>query len=235
MYPFDEMLPDEFYELARFIKEVDPKIRIYANSRGNDSGKEMARFAPYIDIWTLHDWTPGAKFGPTETRLREGKAEFWSYQCLKPAKSKPPLGYYRLQPWRAFARGDKGAGFWVYADPGKGAGNAWNDFETIDGKYSVIYGLPGKPADLELSGEVIVPSRRWEAWREGVEDYEYLVTLRKAVEEARSAGKWNEADEGQRVLEKSLREVLNAHTDPEPIYRIRGELTDAIIKLKAAK
>jgi len=235
MYPFDEMIPDEFYELAKFVKEeVDPKVRFFANSRGDKNGREMARIAPYIDVWCFRDFPYGAKFSPAEQRLRESGAEVWSYDCRSVAKGRPPYGYYRLQMWRAFARGDRGCGFWTYTDPGQGNGNAWDDFRGMDGMFGVVYGSEGKPDGLDLSGEAIVPSRRWEAWREGVEDYEYLVTLRDAISAARSAGKWDEADAARLVLDRVVKNVLENPLDESRIEPARSEITKTILELKRA-
>ncbi|MCH9002023.1 MAG: hypothetical protein IIC02_05560, partial [Planctomycetes bacterium] len=44
MYPLDESLGDEFLQLARFIKDVDPKIAIFANSIGNGDLARVDRF-----------------------------------------------------------------------------------------------------------------------------------------------------------------------------------------------
>jgi hypothetical protein len=232
MYPFDEMLPVEFYQIARFIKEFDPRIRIYANSRGDGRGVEMGRIAPYIDIWCFRDATYGARISPGEKRIREGGAEVWSYECARPAKGKPPHGYYRLQMWRAFARDDTGCGFWTYTDPGEGNGNAWDDFASAHGRYGVIYSPIGKPTGVDLSGEAIVPSRRWEAWREGVEDYEYLVTLREAIRSARDAEQQARADRAQAALDRAVREVLENPNDPDRAYQARQEITRQILSLR---
>jgi len=235
MYPFDEMLPDEFLAFARFIKEdVDPRIRFFANSRGDKNGKQMARLAPYIDVWCFRDIPYGARIAPTEQRVRRGASSIWSYDAARPAKGKPPQGYYRLQMWRAFARGDTGCGFWTYSDPGEGNGDAWDDFNSTHGKYGVIYGPIGKPPGVDLSGERIVPSRRWEAWREGVEDYEYLSLLRKAIIAARRAGDRGQAIKAQAVLDRALKRVLEHPGEPDRVYEARRDITAELLRLTRA-
>jgi len=231
MYPFDETLCDEFYQLAKFIKtEVDPRIRLFANSRGAPGGHEMSRIAPFIDIWCFRDLPYGATIGPEEQRIRRSSASVWSYDCARPAKGKPPYDYYRLQMWRAFARGDTGCGFWVYADPG--AADAWDDFATMHGRYGVVYGPQGGPAGLDYAGESLIPSRRWEAWREGVEDYEYLVALRDATSAARRSGDSGSADRAQKVLDEAVRGVLEHRSDPEAVYRARRAITQQMLRLQ---
>jgi hypothetical protein len=73
LYPYDESIADDYYELAKFIKEIDPKIRLYANSFGKGPG-EFERFRGLVDVWCLQDshcvrhpkWFEAIKsFGPT--------------------------------------------------------------------------------------------------------------------------------------------------------------------------
>jgi hypothetical protein len=236
MYPFDEMLPDEFYQLAKFVKEeVDPRIRFFANSRGDPGGREMERIAPYVDIWWFRDVPCSARLGAAEQRLRTSGAEIWSYDCRSTAKGRPPYGYYRLQMWRAFARGDRGCGFWTYTDPGPGNGDAWDDYRTMDGMFGVVYGQTGKPTDVELSDEHIITSRRWEAWREGVEDFEYLVTLRNEIEKARRAGRHSDAERADTTLMNAVKRVTENPGEVGEVYHARREITDQIIKLRNAE
>ena len=235
MYPFDEMIPAEFVDMAKFIKEVDPRIRIYANSRGDEEGTELTRIAPYIDVWCFRDLPVGGRMSESEKKIRKSGMPVWSYDVARPAKGKPPLGYYRMQMWRAFARGDQGCGFWVYADPGIESADAWDDLASPDGKYSIIYGLPGKPEGLDLSGESLVPSRRWEAWRDGVEDFEYLSRLRDGVQAARQQGRWTEADAAQALLSRVVREVLDSSENGIAVRSARREITASILSLESGK
>ena len=70
--------------------------------------------------------------------------------------------------WKAFDNGYTGIGFWNYADYQNGTNNK-ADVDSFDGananNYSVIYDGPG---------QTIVSSKRWEAFRLGIEDYELL-------------------------------------------------------------
>lgn len=232
MYPFDEDIGDEFFELARFIKdEVDPKIRLFANGRGDRNGREMTRIAPFIDIWCFRDLLPGTKLSDAEVALRRGGAEVWSYDCARQPRGRSAYDYYRLQMWRAFHRGDAGAGFWTYVDPREA--ESWDDFTSLHGRYGVIYGREGAPPDVDLGGEPIIPSRRWEAWREGVEDYEYLAQLRSAITAARHTGRTADADAAQRVLDAAVRDVLAERTEPSRVQDARRRITEQLVRLGA--
>ena len=70
--------------------------------------------------------------------------------------------------WKAFLRGYTGVGFWAYADIGDKDTTAWKELER---DFAVIYDGPDNS---------IISSRRWEAWRMGIEDYELLTMYAKA-------------------------------------------------------
>jgi hypothetical protein len=57
-----------------------------------------------------------------------------------------------------------GTGFWVYQDEGS---SGW--IKDKFGDYGVIYDGSKNP-DSNCFPEMIVPSKRWQQWREGVED-----------------------------------------------------------------
>ena len=88
------------------------------------------------------------------------------------SRSLSPYGFYRLMAWDAFIKDYKGIGFWDYADegPGKQLNLITDPMPDLDHDYSVIYDGPGKE---------IISSRRWEAFRLGIEDYSILKTYAK--------------------------------------------------------
>lgn len=92
----------------------------------------------------------------------QGK-EVWLYEPEGGGKAADPLGFYRLAAWRAFHRGASGVGFWSYADIGP-TGNEWNDRDGERPDFAVAY----------RAGDVLGSSKRWEAWRLGLEDYALL-------------------------------------------------------------
>lgn len=229
MYPFDEYIGDKFFDLARFInQEVDGRIRVYANSRGSADGSQMERVAPYVSVWGLPDKPLTHKQAPAEKRLRSN-AEVWTYAAAGPGKANPPYAYYRLQAWRAFARGDRGGGFWAYADQQKTV-RSWDDLYRKGGPYGAVYGTEGAPVDSP--DERIIPSRRWEAWRDGVEDYEYLVRLQSAIQQARDAGAASAADTAQQVLDANLSEVIEHPFSPDVVYGARQAISAQVLDLE---
>jgi len=241
LYPFDESLCDDFYQLAKLIKAVDPKVRIFANSFGKGP-KEFMPFGELIDIWCLQDshcegnpqWLEQIKdFGkqaPLENKDFLPTGQVWTYECLRPMKAQDPYWYYRLMPWRAFKRGQTGAGFWIYYyEPGFEAGAVpWDDTLRPEGFSGVVYGSQSSPVP-ELA-ENIVPSRRWEAWREGVEDYQYLYELQQAINKIRTEDP-AKANKLQETLDCQVNRVLNNHHDGKIVYEAREILSDTLLKL----
>jgi len=227
LHSFDESLCDEYFELAKLVKSVDPQIRLYANSFGKGPA-EFMRFRELIDIWCLQDSQCDRNPKWLETIKGFGR-KVWTYECLGPAKAKDPYSYYRLMPWRAFKRGQTGAGFWVYYDGlnYKNVAVPWNDTLKPRGYFGVVYGAQTSP--LGEPSENIVSSRRWEAWREGVEDYQYLYELQQAINETKTKAPQT-ARALQETLERQVNRVLNSPDDSDVVYDARRVLSDALLK-----
>ncbi len=190
LYPVDEPglregLVEHIIELSKLIREADPNVLIYADPVGGASMDELERMAPYIDIWCPH--RNGIVLEP-----QSGKLDFilsedettYTYECQDRAKNRSPLAYYRAQAWLAWARGLDGIGFWSYCtsryDPWYFSGQS---------EYLLIY-----------QGDGVVPSKRWEAVRDGVEDYTMLDLLRERADAADNAGRAAEAVAAARQL-----------------------------------
>jgi hypothetical protein len=226
LHAFDESLCDEYFEFAGFVKSIDPKIRLYANSFGKGP-KQFMRFRELIDIWCLQD-SHCLRYPQWLETIKGFGKKVWTYECLGPGKAKDPYTYYRLMPWRAFKRGQTGAGFWVYHD-GLNYRNVavpWDDTLKPLGYYGVVYGAQTRP--VGKLAENIVSSRRWEAWREGVEDYQYLYELQQAIDKTKDP---QMARAAQETLERQVNLVLSSQHDSSVVYDARRVLSDALLKL----
>lgn len=228
MYPFDESLCEEFYELAKLIKSIDPKIRIYANSFGNGPS-DYRRFKDLVDIWCLREYFYARNPGWLAEIKSFGK-EVWTYECIGPGKANHPYSYYRLMPWKAFKYGLTGVGFWVYADPYDTV--PWDDTGRALGYYGAVYGK--SESSVNTGGEIIIPSRRWEAWREGIEDYVYLQQLREAIEKTKRTDP-TKAKRYQQFIDDQVEKVLRNPRDCRLVYKARQEVSRVLIQLKDEK
>ncbi|MEJ2649170.1 MAG: hypothetical protein P8016_12290 [Sedimentisphaerales bacterium] len=228
LYPFDESIADEYYDLARLIRSIDPKIRLYANSFGKGPD-EFMRFRNLIDIWCLQD-SHIVKHAEWFKIIKNFDTQMWTYECFEPMKAQQPYSYYRLLPWRAFQRNQDGAGFWIYYyglgfEPGA---VPWNDTLRPHGFSGVVYGSKSSP----VTGltENIIPSRRWEAWREGVEDYQYLYELQQAINRAQATDS-EAARNARKILNEQVMRVLGNPDDCDNVYEAREILTETLLKL----
>jgi hypothetical protein len=169
MYPVDEpgsaAVRDRLVLLSRLIKTADPRIRVYSTLHRPEMLNDELIQA--VDIFQLN----AAALNPnTVARLKRAGKTVWSYETDGGGKAADPASFYRAQGWRAFLMGLNGFGFWSYADAGL-SGSVWDDFDDARPDFAVIYDAPNG----------ILSSRRWEAWREGVQDYRLLVAADRAA------------------------------------------------------
>jgi hypothetical protein len=169
IYPFDEYIGDDYIYVAKIIRKFDPKLKIFANCYGGGP-KDFRKVVGLVDIWcptiqlSLENraWLEELKkvsdevwcYGGAAKEVYAARTEFFYHANFR--------SFYRLTPIKANALGMTGAGFWVYLD---WKGGHWND--TLQ-SYDVVY--DGREAPNDCVSETIVPSKRWQLWREGIED-----------------------------------------------------------------
>jgi hypothetical protein len=170
LYPFDEPRTEQGFitviEIAKIIKQINPRLQIYTTLSVLPGNASDSLFEHMDIVQVFEPLLPKVKKVIGSKR----KIQIWSYTANGGGKGADPQSFYRFQAWRAFQHGATGIGFWAYADTGQ-SGTAWDDFDDTRPDYAVIY-----------EGEnSIVSSKRWEAWREGVEDYELLLQAKKKL------------------------------------------------------
>ncbi len=181
LYPYDEPSTPfadttiNLVKVAKVIREADPNILIYTDPTSGTTMETVKMFTGLVDIWCPSaellerlgdELVPEAK--------RVGK-EVWFYDASGGAKTLSCLGLYRWRFWYAWNMGFTGAGWWTYAHHGP---DRWDGPNATGDYFATVYDGPDEP----------VSSKRWEAAREGVEDYEYLYLLRQAIKEAQARG-----------------------------------------------
>jgi hypothetical protein len=194
-YPIDEPWNTgathvaQLKQFAEMVKRADGEAMVYTDPAGGVRAEYLDEFKGLIDIWqpeinhlkrdpALLEW------------FRRNARHFWAYEATGPAKDLLPLGYYRAYGWLAWRLGVEGAGYWVY----RGEDMWWPMGDT---DYSAVY----------ATDTSVVPSRRWEADRDGVEDYRALYLLRREIESARTAGRVGEADRAQALMDEAVENV----------------------------
>jgi outer membrane protein assembly factor BamB len=201
LYPVDEPglakgLVERNIHFGELAREADPNILLYTDPVSGITMEELERLAPYVDIWCPHRhmyvYADGDEAQECERRqkmfafIKSTGSTVWTYECQDDAKHRSPLGYYRGQAWLAWHHGLTGIGYWSYCTS---ADDPWfKPKASLD--YLLIY-----------QGNGVVPSKRWEAVRDGIEDHSMLAVLRDAVKAAEAGGKSAEAvAEAKRLL-----------------------------------
>ncbi|MCE5187383.1 MAG: discoidin domain-containing protein [Planctomycetaceae bacterium] len=203
IYPYDEYIGEKFVHVARIIRDIDPRVKIFANSYRADM-KEVRKAFGLVDIWCPY-FPDIQNKSELLTEIREHCDVVWCYHTdqredyVLENPGKLNRRYHRILPLTAKALGLKGAAFWTYCD-WRGGHFDYNDKRV----WGVVY--DGRYAPMDCIKESIIPSKRWQLWREGVEDAvcldkhqtlldefrqkpnnqlstEYLISLRKRADE----------------------------------------------------
>jgi hypothetical protein len=185
LYPVDEPSRQGLQvvkAVALAIKEWNPAVQVYTDL--NIYANPPIELSDLRDVQNLVDyWQPNVLV--VRSRLgdffKELQKDWWIYGNPKsPAKLASPLHDYRMLAWWAWYYGASGVGFWSYSDTG--GSSAWEDIDGRRPDWAVVYETP----------EGIVSSRRWEAFREGLEDYVLLSGMKRTeAQKSMPSGKQN--------------------------------------------
>ncbi len=189
----------ETYKLTR---KIEPKLKQLVTISDYASPKDIEAITPHVDIvmpvWPartfLVRWAPKG-YNPRETfhksivpmwkaeRKKRG-LKIWSYSVDR-GKTEPVLNSGRAYPICAVGVGYTGVATWAYNVT---RGSSWDDTDKGMLDYSFIYnGKERHPVNkLENpTGEIIVPSIRWEAMRMGIQDAQIMLYLQDAMEKGK--------------------------------------------------
>jgi hypothetical protein len=153
--------------IAKEIRAASPDMQLYIDPAGMVTPETMKAFEGLIDIYSPQIDLLKDPDGRLLYYFHGLNKRLWFYEAPSPARTFHPLGHYRTQAWLAFDYGLTGCGFWCYNS--NNANNLWR--VTAPDDYDAIYN----------DGSNIIPSRRWEASRDGVEDYHLLMMLKRKI------------------------------------------------------
>jgi len=209
-------------EFGKMVRAANPGVQIYADAGGPDPAM-MAAIAPYVDIWS-----PGVNLVSTEPEkfniMRATGKTLWSYNCSYNNYNKPltsgrsnkagdVVSEYRIAGIWAFRHGLTGAGFWTSLT---GPEDPWTRTRT---EYLMLYRGRTRP----------VTSRRWEAVREGIEDFRILAALKSRLDATGAAAVPDGARaQIKRLLEVSVPQFVDGITDETALQRFRSEMLDCV-------
>lgn len=181
-YPVDEPGLDYgkripgFIAPAELFREADPLFRVYTDPVPALSWADFERIEPLVDVWCPNMRMVGGLVAgdPRMQRILDSGKTVWSYECVSQVKSLSPLVYNRANAWRAHHFGLDGIGFWTFSTTQV---DHWLAGSTTNDEYALVY-----------PGTLPIPSVRWEAVRDGLEDVAATVLLEKEVERQRGNG-----------------------------------------------
>ncbi|MFP3903511.1 MAG: glycoside hydrolase domain-containing protein, partial [Armatimonadota bacterium] len=196
--------------MAQFMREIVPEMQTCMD--GGPPIEDLPEVNPLVDSWIphmAHLWDDGVQ--PEVQRWKDTGKPVCTYTTAHPKKALDPHGYFRLQPWKVWQLGLDGDFYWGVYSYGT---DIWNDFDGNRHDNVVVYPSPEGP----------VTSRRWEATREGREDYIALHILREA---GRDAG-----GERQQHIERAIQDMVDTATltadDLETFAGVSARLGDML-------
>lgn len=174
-YPVDEPREDEnlhrMIAISNAIKSINPEYKLYTTYDEPTSVTITAslyeQMVDCYDIIQLLDSRVETKPFLIETIKAKGK-ECWIY-VTSGGKTANTLEHYRKIGWLGAKHDAKGIGFWCYAATATYGSDEWDDYDGRGSDWTVVYG--------DTDGTLLT-SKRWEGWREGVEDYTLIAMAR---------------------------------------------------------
>lgn len=259
VYWFDEPAERDFdfvRDGMQLIRRAGPKLKRMLTTR------PTPELYGAVDLWCI----PTYLLDPEVVRERQAEGEeIWWYLCTAPKAPYFTLflDHYgtemRLWLWESWKYGVTGILVWATnywtsgnAYPRPALQNPWQDPMSWTSGYGLEVGErqpwgngdgrffypptrdPGNDTRKYIQGPI--PSIRWEALRDGIEDYEYFWLLRSEVQRLRKAGAdpsvVRDAELLLEVPADVCADLTHFTTTPEPIHQHRAKVAEAIERLK---
>jgi len=239
VYVYDEAPKSawpEVKKIDRAIKAVAPEARILQCLNEPEGVKDLTGFADVFDVYVTQYHKAGV------AASQQKGAEVWLALCCYPMDHpnlfiEYPLLDARATFWICWKYKVNGFEYWSpnsWGSNWQAKGDKWpkapwvaNAFGRYNGDGYLVYpGADGKPYS----------SIRFEAMRDGLEDYEYLWTLNDLLTKAQAAGKSGPAlEEARRILtlDDLVKDTGAYDTDPGKYVAYRARMADTIVALDA--
>ena len=238
VYTYDEAPREawpEVRKIAAAVKAAAPDVRPLQCLNQPEGVQALADCIDVFDVYIAQYHKAGV------AALQKRGTEVWLAVCCYPMDHpnfflEYPLADARLVPWFSWKYGAAGFEYWSpnawganTKRPEKWPRTPWvaNAFGRYNGDGYLVYpGADGKPYS----------SLRFEALRDGLEDYEYLWMLRALAKEAEAAGRTGPAlDDAKRLLalEGVLTDAGGYAPEGERLAAFREKAAGAILALQA--
>lgn len=194
---------------AKAIRAAEPEVVIWEDPTYRDPTKAPTELFEACDVLCPNRpmWLEqGRAFDKFYLNQKKQGRTLESYSCSGPAKLLDPYSYHRLQAWHCWRIGGTGSYFWAFGD--NSGASSWCEYFVKGGPFTPVF----------LDNESVTAGKHMEAIRESVEDYEYFVMLRDAVERAKAAGR---SPAAIAAAEKLLAQAADVVLDTEGADEIR--------------
>lgn len=199
--------------MAEAIRRIDPSIRIISNSSALLSDTQWTK--RYFDAFDM--FQPHRGRDQVIQWLRQSGKPIWLYECDTgmTAMGRDLYDYYRVYGWEMVENQVVGTGVWTYFSSTHN--RPWGeDFQGCQ----LIYVHPEQG---------IVHSRRYEMYREGMDDYRYVAALREA---AKKHGD-HEKKIAETLIRHAISDIQNNLKDQDRCEAWRVRIAEQILALKA--
>ena len=134
--------------------------------------------------------------------------ELCFYSAHGPSQIMDPYAYYRHMAWACWQYGATGMYLWSLTDAA--SASSWNEYLAKRNVYSPFF----------ITKDSVTAGKHLEAAREGIEDYEYFVMLKRAVRETNARGASGpQLEEARRLLENLPASVYEAAIAGHPRWQ----------------
>ena len=129
---------------------------------------EAAHLPEFYKMFVVIDgvFRDPARGADVTRRLRAKGCKVWTYTCARYMQTQDVLNYYRFFLWRAYMRGLDGAAMWTSGS--RSGDDGWDSRDGYDD--GILWAGNGKE---------MIPTKRFEAFREGLEDVAYMSLLER--------------------------------------------------------
>ena len=176
-YPYDEVTPTSARaqaELICIVHTAHPKIEFFSTAfrsiLGTPGEATILGTIDYPITWCL-----SGRLDRVEA-FAKAKKRPWGYEVFR--QWMDPYEHGRLAWWRAVKHNLAGVGFWAFYSTRKPANSPWEP------GYTMVY--DGRIAPFGTD-EVVIPSKKYEAWRQGWIDARYIQLARSRGDAAGAA------------------------------------------------
>ena len=177
---------------------------------------EAAKMPEFFKMWTvIHGHLLRPEGQEAFRRLKAKGCKVWSYLCNLYMQRQNLLRYYRTYIWECRLLGLDGVAMWI-----SGTRQGPDGFDSSDGYDDGICWYAGKE---------MIPTKRFEAFREGLEDVAYMDRLEKELARVGAA----KYPQYQKLLDERAGIRLRLNQDEVDAWRLAvGEAIDKLTKTR---